>query len=215
LDHRASGPHRPRPSTVTTEFDRWEIREQKVADRLDALSLDVTGAPVLVEFKRDKATDTVELQALKYAAYCSRLTLDELSEEFAATRGVGSEEARELLVDHAPALEDGVLRSVKIRLVAGSFGPAVTSVVLWLREYDIDIGCIEVWPGASRTPARRSFQRDNFFRCPRLRTTSFVAGARSRTKIAPARTPRHGRGTRTPSDSRPTESPLRALCSTS
>jgi RecB family endonuclease NucS len=62
---------------VTTEFDRWEIREQKVADRLDALFLDVTGAPVLVEFKRDKATDTVELQALKYAAYCSQLTLDE------------------------------------------------------------------------------------------------------------------------------------------
>jgi hypothetical protein len=129
---------------VTTEFDRWEIREQKVADRLDALFLDVTGAPVLVEFKRDKATDTVELQALKYAAYCSQLTLDELSEEFAVTRGISTDEARQRLADHAPALEDGVLRSVKIRLVAGSFGPAVTSVVLWLREYDIDIGCIEV-----------------------------------------------------------------------
>jgi hypothetical protein len=129
---------------VTTEFDRWEIREQKVADRLDALFLDLSGSPVLVEFKRDKATDTVELQALKYAAYCSQLTFDELAEEFAATREVELDEARQQLVDHAPALEDGVLRSVKIRLVAGSFGPAVTSVVLWLREYDIDVGCVEV-----------------------------------------------------------------------
>jgi len=129
---------------ITTEFDRWEVRDHRVADRLDALFLDPSGAPVVVEFKRDKATDAVELQALKYAAYCSQLTLDELAEELAATRNVSIEESREQLVDHAPALEEGGLRAVKILLVAGSFGPAVTSVVLWLREYDIDIGCIEV-----------------------------------------------------------------------
>jgi hypothetical protein len=129
---------------ITTEFDRWEIRNQKVADRLDALFLHPSGAPVVVEFKRDKATDTVELQALKYAAYCSQLTVDELVEDFASTRGTTIEEAHALLVDHAPALENGTPAPVKILLVAGSFGPAVTSVVLWLREYEIDIGCIEI-----------------------------------------------------------------------
>jgi hypothetical protein len=129
---------------ITTEFDRWEVRDQKVADRLDALFLDTSGAPVIVEFKRDKASDTVELQALKYAAYSSQLTLDELVEEFAAKREFSADESREQLLQHAPALEDGGLRSVKVLLVAGSFGPSVTSVVLWLREYDIDIGCIEV-----------------------------------------------------------------------
>jgi hypothetical protein len=139
---------------ITTEFDRWEVRDHKVADRLDALFLDPSGAPVVVELKRDKATDTVELQALKYAAYCSQLTLDELAEEFAATRAISTDESREQLLDHAPALEEGGLRSVKILLVAGSFGPAVTSVVLWLRDYGIDIGCIEVSaravPGANQ-----------------------------------------------------------------
>jgi hypothetical protein len=129
---------------MTTEFDRWQIRDHKVADRLDALFLDTSGAPVVVELKRDKAADTVELQALKYAAYCSQLTLDELAEEFAATHGGAKDEARQRLLDHAPALEDGGLRSVRILLVAGSFGPAVTSVVLWLREYGVDIGCVEV-----------------------------------------------------------------------
>jgi len=129
---------------ITTEFDRWEIRDQKVADRLDALFLDTAGAPVVAELKRDRATDTVELQALKYAAYCSQLTLDELAEEYAGGRDLSLEEARQHLVDHAPGLEDGGPRSVKIRLIAGSFGPAVTSVVLWLREYGVDIGCIEV-----------------------------------------------------------------------
>lgn len=129
---------------ITTEFDRWEVRDHKVADRLDALFLDATGAPVVVEFKRDKATDTVELQALKYAAYCSQLTLEELAEEFAATHETTKDEARQRLLDHAPALDEGGLLSVRVLLVAGGFGPAVTSVVLWLREYGIDVGCVEV-----------------------------------------------------------------------
>lgn len=129
---------------ITTEFDGWEMRHHKVADRLDVLFLDSSGAPVVVELKRDKATDTVELQALKYAAYCSQLTLDELAEEFASTHEISPDESRQRLIDHAPPLEDGVLRSVKIWLVAGSFGPAVTSVVLWLREYELDIGCVEL-----------------------------------------------------------------------
>jgi len=119
---------------VTTEFDRWEIRDHKVADRLDALFLDTSGAPVVAELKRDRAADTVELQALKYAAYCSQLTLDDLAEEYARGRNLSLDEARQHLVDHAPVLEDGGPRSVKIRLIAGSFGPAVTSVVLWLHE---------------------------------------------------------------------------------
>jgi hypothetical protein len=129
---------------ITTEFDRWEVRDHKVADRLDALFLDTTGAPVVVEFKRDRATDTVELQALKYAAYCSQLTLDELAEEFAATHDTDKDEARQRLLDHSPVIDEGGLQSVKVLLVAGGFGPAVTSVVLWLREYGVDIGCVEV-----------------------------------------------------------------------
>jgi hypothetical protein len=129
---------------ITTEFDRWEVRDHNVADRLDALFLDTSGAPVVVELKRDRAADTVELQALKYAAYCSQLTLDELAEEFSTTHGGSKEDAHQRMLDHAPALEEGGLRSIKVILVAGSFGPAVTSVVLWLRESNIDIGCVEV-----------------------------------------------------------------------
>jgi len=129
---------------VTTEFNRWEVRDHKVADRLDALFLDTDGAPVVVEFKRDRATDTVELQALKYAAYCSQLTLDDVAEEFAETHETTKEEARQGLLDHAPVLDESGLLPVKVLLVAGSFGPAVTSVVLWLREYEVDVGCVEV-----------------------------------------------------------------------
>src|SRR6476646_10362077 len=68
---------------VTSEFDQWEIRDQKVADRLDVLFLDAAGCPVVAELKRDRAPDTVDLQALKYAAYCSKLTFEDLVDAFA------------------------------------------------------------------------------------------------------------------------------------
>jgi len=129
---------------ITTEFDQWEIRDQKVADRLDVLFLDSAGSPLVAELKRDQALDTTELQALKYAAYCSQLTVDDLADAYARYHQVDPETARTALLDHAPSLTDGELGPIRIRLVAGSFGPAVTTVVLWLRDHDIDIGCIEV-----------------------------------------------------------------------
>jgi hypothetical protein len=130
---------------VTSEFDRWEIRDQRVPDRLDVLFLDEFGSLVIGELKRDRAPDSVDLQALKYAAYCSQLTIDDVIEEFARYHGVTTDESRQKVTEHAPSLEDDeVLGPIRIRLVAGSFGPAVTSVVLWLREHEIDIGCVEV-----------------------------------------------------------------------
>jgi hypothetical protein len=113
---------------VTSEFDRWEIRQQKVADRLDVLLLAADGAPVVAELKRDRAVDTVDLQALKYAAYSAQLTLDDLAEEFARYHDSELEEARARLVDHAPSLEERGPGRIRIRLIAGEFGPAVTSV---------------------------------------------------------------------------------------
>jgi hypothetical protein len=98
----------------------------------------------VAELKRDRAVDTVELQALKYAAYCSQLTLDDLAEEYARYHDLDPDDARARLIDHAPSLEERGPAKIRIRLLAGEFGPAVTSVVLWLSEYGIDIGCIEV-----------------------------------------------------------------------
>jgi hypothetical protein len=57
---------------VTTECDRWALGSECIRDRLDVLFLNSTGALVVAELKRGEAPDTVDLQALKYAAYCSR-----------------------------------------------------------------------------------------------------------------------------------------------
>src|SRR6266571_6684670 len=45
---------------VTSEFDRWEIKQQRVLDRLDLLFVDSRGLPLVAELKRDRAADTVE-----------------------------------------------------------------------------------------------------------------------------------------------------------
>jgi RecB family endonuclease NucS len=62
---------------VTFEFDRWQgsggARER---DRLDVLSLGADGRLIVAELKRDRAPDTVEMQAIKYAAMASRFTED-------------------------------------------------------------------------------------------------------------------------------------------
>ncbi|MGN6256848.1 MAG: hypothetical protein ACTHN3_03730 [Solirubrobacterales bacterium] len=129
---------------ITTEFNRWELKQEKVADRLDVLFLDSDGHPLVAELKRGEAGDTTELQALKYAAYCSSLTSDELAEEFAAYHGTTVEEAHEVIVEHAPSLDDGEPGAVRVQLLAGRFGPAVTTVVLWLNDLGLDIGCVEI-----------------------------------------------------------------------
>lgn len=129
---------------LTSEFDQWEIGKRRVEDRLDVLFLTTDGSLLVAELKRDHAADTTDLQALKYAAYCSQLTVDDVVELYSRTREVDDDTARDRVTEHAPTLADGELGPVSIRLVAGSFGPAVTSVVLWLRDHGIDVGCIEI-----------------------------------------------------------------------
>lgn len=129
---------------ISSEFDQWEIRDQRVLDRLDVLFLDASGALVVAELKRDRAGDTTDLQALKYAAYCDQLTLDDVGAAYAREHSVTEEDAEAAILEHAPSLAEGEFAPIRIRLVAGSFGPAVTTLVLWLRDRDIDIGCVEV-----------------------------------------------------------------------
>ena len=129
---------------VTTEFDQWQIRDQRVSDRLDVLFLDTNGSLLVAELKRDDAPDTTELQALKYAAYCSQLTVDDVVEQYARYHELDLEEARGAILEQAPNLEDRELGPIRVRLVAGGFGPSVTHVTLWLRDLGLDIGCIQI-----------------------------------------------------------------------
>ncbi len=132
---------------VTDEFDRWEDASgQAVADRLDVLSLDPEGRPVVVELKRGPAPRLTDLQAVGYAAMVSRFTVEDLVEAhtaFLSRRGEPTEpdEVRAILSGHAGGkkLSDHLLRSPAIVIVAESFAPAMTSSVVWLSEQGVDI----------------------------------------------------------------------------
>jgi alkylated DNA nucleotide flippase Atl1 len=130
---------------LTMEFDRWQASSgSRQLDRFDVLGLDPDGRLVIAELKRDKAPDTVEMQAIKYAALVSRFTPDDLVEihaEFLARAGgsVDTDVALKNIQDHAGELDPDVLQVPRIVLVAGSFPPIVTSTVHWLHNVGVDI----------------------------------------------------------------------------
>lgn len=135
---------------VTYEFDRWVSGSRSHGDRLDLLGLDEDGRLVLAELKRDGAPDTVEMQAVKYAAYASKFT----PETLAACHGsylrrtvdteVTDEEALSQLDEHCGGLDPEQLASPRIVLVAGSFPEPVTASVVWMCSQGLDITLIEI-----------------------------------------------------------------------
>jgi hypothetical protein len=130
---------------VTFEFDRWRATAgDRERDRLDVLGIDSDGRIVVAELKRDGAPDTVEMQAIKYAAMASRFTEESLVERYArflsrAGTPVDDETARQQLLDHVGELDADQLRRPRLVLVAGAFPPIVTSTVVWLTEMGLDI----------------------------------------------------------------------------
>ena len=133
---------------ITTEYDKFD----KTKERLDLLAIDKNGKLVIVELKREESGKTVELQAIKYAAYCSTLTMEEvvsLRKDFIAKNGKEQtdEEIKKDLFDFIDNADFEELDDKpRIMLVAKEFRPEVTTAVLWLRKFGVDISCIKLMP---------------------------------------------------------------------
>ncbi len=130
---------------------------------MDILALDTDGRLVVVEFKRDRADQTTDLQAIKYASYCATLTAKEVQQEY---RSFWSEENGGEITpedvsqkfanfltqfgDDPPITDEGWIdfdlsERPRILLAAGSFDTEITSPVLWLsNEYGLDISCLKI-----------------------------------------------------------------------
>ena len=133
---------------ITTEYDKFD----KTNERLDLLGLDKDGNIVVIELKRDDSGKNVDLQALKYAAYCSTINFAQLIGMYARyQRGKG--------VEMTSDAADATIRSFianddfnecndrpRIILVAKEFRPEVTASVIWLRNFDLDISCVKWVP---------------------------------------------------------------------
>ncbi|MGY1714358.1 DUF5655 domain-containing protein [Geodermatophilus sp. SYSU D01106] len=130
----------PSVKIVAFEFGSWSGHTgEKEKDRLDVLALDADGRLIVVELKRDKAPDTVEMQALKYAALVSRFTRDDLDKVHARflskRRGadVTAEEAAAELDEWATITDDS-LRLPSVVLMAADFPQTVTATVVFLHQ---------------------------------------------------------------------------------
>jgi len=133
---------------VTTEYDKFD----KTNERLDLLAIDTKGNLVIIELKRDDSGKNVDLQAIKYAAYCSTLTFDQVTKEYQEYHRKNSvelneEESKNQLMNF---IEDDEFNELndrpRIIIASKEYRPEVTASVLWLRNFGIDITCVKLTP---------------------------------------------------------------------
>ncbi len=134
---------------LTIEFDRFV----NSSDRLDLLALDRDGNLVVVELKRDSAAGYADLQAIRYAAMVSSMTIDKLIPYYTAYRqkyyGVQLSEtdARSQIIEFIESEQFTEISSKpRIILCSEGFSPEITTTVLWLRDSQIDISCVKITP---------------------------------------------------------------------
>jgi len=141
----------PGVKIVTVEYAGWVVAGGAPKDRLDVLGLDTDGRLVVAELKRGIAPDTVEMQAIKYAAMASRFRLDTLAQahaDFSTARGtpMTPEQAAEALQAHAELVSDKTLGNPRVVIVAQGFTPIVMSSVVWLADRGVDLSLVRFQP---------------------------------------------------------------------
>ena len=130
---------------LAEEYGQWEDS----ARRIDLLCLGKDAGLVVVEIKRTDDGGHMELQALRYAAMVSSLTLDQAIRAHAPLHGGDEDAARSAVLDFLElgSVEEGELTGeVRIVLAAADFSTEVTTTVLWLNKHDLDITCVRLRP---------------------------------------------------------------------
>lgn len=147
---------------VQKEFDGFD----ETRERLDLLALDKDGQLVVIENKLDDSGRDVVWQALKYASYCSALTrgkIVDLYRSYLQRQGIdGDPEAllcEFLEVDDIAETSLNSGSGQRIILIAANFRREVTSTVLWLRNYQIDVRCVRATPYKLNDDVLLSFEQ--------------------------------------------------------
>ena len=102
-------------------------------ERLDLLAVDSGGTLVIIELKRDDTGTDAHWQAIKYASYLHRASVDDIVKMMADHGNVSPEDATNRLLQHLDADDLSALNSdQRIILASHRFAPEVTSAALWL-----------------------------------------------------------------------------------
>ena len=136
---------------ITEEFSNWEGSGRSI----DLLGLDATGRLVVIELKRGGTGEHMDLQAIRYAAMVSTITLQQAidaHQSYLRRRGI-EEDADERITEHLENSKDMRLASEKPRIILASegFSSELTTCALWLNESGLDVTCIRMRPHRSGT----------------------------------------------------------------
>ena len=140
---------------IQKEFDGFE----DTRERLDLLALDKEGRLVLIENKLDDTGRDVVWQAIKYAAYVSSLTKNQVADVFQQyldRHGGGNAIERICEFLGETEFDEVVLNSgntQRLILIAANFRREVTAAALWLLGHGIQTQCFTVRPFLHRDEA--------------------------------------------------------------
>lgn len=138
----------PDTLVIAEEFGEWDESRR----RIDLLGIDRDANLVVIELKRTEDGGHMELQAIRYAAMVSTMTLDQAADVFArylTQIGKTDTDARAKLLDFLgwdEPDEDAFAQDVRIVLASAEFSRELTTSVLWLIERGIDIRCVRLQP---------------------------------------------------------------------
>src|SRR5256885_1197090 len=76
---------------ITSEFSRFD----KSSRRLDILALDADGILVVIELKLDVAASLADQQAIRYAAFCSNMRMQDIVTMLSRYHGCSLDDAKE------------------------------------------------------------------------------------------------------------------------
>jgi Predicted nuclease of the RecB family len=131
---------------IAEEFGDWDDSRR----RIDLLGIDKDANLVVIELKRTEDGGHMELQALRYAAMVSTMTFEEAVTVYGDYIGESDQDIdpqQELLDFLGDEMdEEHFAQDVGIILVSAEFSKELTSSVLWLNDFGLDIRCVRIKP---------------------------------------------------------------------
>lgn len=132
---------------VAEEFGEWDESKR----RIDLLGIDKDANLVVFELKRTEDGGHMDLQALRYAAMVSTMTFDKTIDVYSdyLKQNDSEEDAESSVMEFLEwdeKNEENFAQDVRIILVSAEFSKEITSTVLWLNDYGLDIRCVRLKP---------------------------------------------------------------------
>lgn len=137
----------PNTLIIAEEFGDWDDSRR----RIDLLGIDKDANLVVFELKRTDDGGHMDLQALRYAAMASTMTFDKAVDIYSdylnkKNRDESAEQNLLEFLDWETKDDETFNQDISVVLVSAEFSKEITSTVLWLNDYGVDIRCVRIKP---------------------------------------------------------------------